>query len=75
VDVRTARQWRWVFLALVAAVLLASLLSSVFAGSAAASEGNHPAQPASFLTWHTDNFFTQCDGNCRVPVFGGPPGF
>jgi hypothetical protein len=72
VDVRTARQRRWVLLAFVAAVPLASLLSGAFAGSAAASEGNHPAQPASFLTWHTDNFFTQCDGNCAVSVFGGP---
>ena len=69
---RTTRQWRWVFLAFVAAALLTSLLSAAFAGSAAASEGNHPAQSASFLTWHTDNFFTQCDGNCAVSIFGGP---
>ena len=71
-DVRTARQWRRVFLAFVAAVLLASAGSGTFAGSATASEGNHPAQPASFLTWHTDNFFTQCDGNCAASIFGGP---
>ena len=61
---------RWVFLAFVAALLLAWLLSGAFgAGSAAAFEGE---EPASFLTWHTDNFFTQCDGNCAVSVFGGP---
>jgi len=71
VDVRTARQWRWVFLAFVAAVLLASLLSGAFAGSAAAFEGNHPALPASSLTWDTDNFFTQCHRNCAVSVFRG----
>jgi hypothetical protein len=60
------------FLAFVAALLLVWPLSGVFAGSAAASEGEEPAQPASFVTWHTDNFFTQCDGNCAVSVFGGP---
>ena len=60
------------FLAFVAAWLLVWLLSGVFAGSAAASEGEEPAQPTSFVTWHTDNFFTQCDGNCAVSVFGGP---
>src|ERR1700756_3685736 len=59
------------FLAFVT-VLLALSLSGAFAGSAAASEGDEPAQPASFATWHTDNFFTQCDGNCAVSVFGGP---
>jgi hypothetical protein len=36
---------------------LSGPLSGVFAGSAAASEGDDPARPASFLTWHTDNFF------------------
>jgi len=60
------------FLAFVSAVLLVWPLSGVFAGSAAASEGQEPAQAASFVTWHTDNFFTQCDGNCAVSVFGGP---
>jgi hypothetical protein len=69
VDVRTARQCAP--LAFVAAVLLAWLLSSAFVGSAAASEGDERGPPAS-VTWHTDNFFTQCDGNCAVSVFGGP---
>jgi len=54
------------FLAFVSAVLLVWPLSGVFAGSAAASEGQEPAQAASFVIWHTDNFFTQCDGNCAV---------
>jgi hypothetical protein len=62
---------RWVALAFVAAVMPTWLLSGAFAGSGAASEGDDPAQPAS-VTWHTDNFFTQCDGNCAVSVFGGP---
>jgi hypothetical protein len=25
-----------------------------------------------WLTWHTDNFFSECDGNCAVSLFGGP---
>ena len=54
-----------------AALLLVWPLSDVLAGSAAASEGEEPARPANFVTWHTDNFFTQCDGNCAVSVFGG----
>ena len=53
-------------LVFVAAVLLAWPLSGAFAGSAAASERDERAQSASSLTWHTDNFFTQCDGNCAV---------
>ena len=73
-DVRTARQWRWVLLAFVAAVLLASAGSGTFAGSATASEGNHPAQPASFLTWHTDNFFTHATGIAR-PRYSADPNF
>ena len=71
-DVRTAQQWRCIPLVFVAAVLLVWLLAGAFAGSAAASEGDERAQPASSLTWHTDNFFTQCDGNCAVSIFGGP---
>lgn len=71
-DSRIAPKKRWVFLAFAAAVLLAWPLSGAFAGSAAASDGDSPAPPASFLTWHTDNFFTRCDGNCTVSVFGGP---
>ncbi len=32
-----------------------------------------PSVPmVSWLTWHTDNFFSECDGNCAVSVFGGP---
>jgi hypothetical protein len=71
-DMRTARQWHCIPLVFVTARLLAWLLAGVFAGSAAASEGDERAQPASSLTWHTDNFFTQCDGNCAVSIFGGP---
>jgi hypothetical protein len=64
---------RWVFVALTAAVLAAWPRSGVFAGSAADGAGPAlPAQTANVVTWHTDNFFTQCDGNCAVSLYGGP---
>ena len=28
--------------------------------------------PASWVTWHTAHFFTACNGNCAVSLFGGP---
>jgi hypothetical protein len=52
--------------------------------SAPAASAQSPATPASvqigdavdasaqpWLVWHTDDFFTTCDGNCSVAVYGG----
>jgi len=62
-DSRIALKQHWVFLAVLGVVLLGWALSSTFSGSAAAFDGDDPAPPASFLTWHADNFFTRCEGN------------
>jgi hypothetical protein len=50
----------------IAGIVLAAAV--LHAGSGAYGD----KQPADFVTWHTDNFFTQCDGNCAISVFGGP---
>jgi hypothetical protein len=70
---RTSRIWGgtlalgWRVLALVAGMTLAS--------AASAQGGEATVSPASdgdsWLVWHTDNFFTSCDGNCGAAFYGG----
>jgi len=33
---------------------------------------DEPTQTTGWVTWHTDNFFSECGGNCALSVFGGP---
>lgn len=61
----------WASLVLLIAVQFAWPLSGAFADQAAATSDANPA-PTSSVVWYDDNFFTECDGNCAVTVFGGP---
>jgi hypothetical protein len=62
----------WAAFILLICIQLGCPLSGAVAGSAGAASDADPGQTASWVTWHTDNFFTRCDGNCAVSVFGGP---
>ncbi len=57
----------WRIVALVAGMTLASAASAL-GGEASVS----PASGGdSWLVWHTDNFFTTCDGNCGAAFYAG----
>lgn len=57
---------------------------AAFCACAQAASAQSPAAPASvqiddgvnaaahpWLVWHTDDFFTTCDGNCSIAAYGG----
>jgi hypothetical protein len=48
-------------------------MTAASVASAQGGEATAPAAPAesSWLVWHTDNFFSSCDGNCGAAFYAG----
>jgi hypothetical protein len=64
-----ARGTRRALFALLLGLGLFFPLVVAFGGSPAA---NSASPAARWITWHTRHFFTACEGNCAVSLFGGP---
>jgi hypothetical protein len=65
---------RWSAVALLGIVLLFSRPADAFGGADPLGDNirNVPAPPAAGqIVWHTDHFFTDCNGNCAVSLFAG----
>jgi hypothetical protein len=62
----------WAVRVLLICIQLACPLSGALAGSAGVASDPDPGKTANWVTWHMDNFFAQCGGNCAVSIFGGP---
>jgi hypothetical protein len=62
---------RWSAVVLLGAFLLFSRYAYAFGGPSTRSNDVPAPSAASQVDWHTDHFFTDCNGNCAVSVFGG----